>query len=539
VKASFFNREAEMYKRILNIFIATQDHQLETHLLDVQPYERFTHRFHTHPQADQANIQGCAVIILDFETVTPDSLARIHNAKDESAVIIGCFTPENLHILTDTYHLFEQVWIKPLTKSRIQSSFSGILKRFKQHEDAVLHQKYLDTLIDSLPELIWFKDARGANLKVNDSFCKTVNKTKAQIEGRGHYYIWDLEPDEYAQGEYICLESEEIVLNKKETCLFDETVKCGNELRKFKTYKSPIFDTDGEVIGTVGFAHDVTDLQNLMIELNILVESLPFAIMVTDKDTKITSINQKFIDMFKMERKELVGKVIDSFLDKTRKFTRSKRWTIDRDGDSTLFFSEDKTLKLHDENLLDIFGIQAGHIYLFADITLEHQHKNKLLIDANTDHLTKLNNRRSLQDFMRKTPPQPDTALLLADLDNFKEVNDLHGHDEGDKVLVAFASLLQQIFPAENLFRLGGDEFAIILPNVTDSVIPKRYVEQLLAEFEEKVVRQFPHTNISVSIGIAMDLENDGNFGELFKKADMALYDSKTSGKSAYTFWSR
>jgi diguanylate cyclase (GGDEF)-like protein/PAS domain S-box-containing protein len=539
VKASFFNREAEMYKRILNIFIATQDHQLETHLLDVQPYERFTHRFHTHPQADQANIQGCAVIILDFETVTPDSLARIHNAKDESAVIIGCFTPENLHILTDTYHLFEQVWIKPLTKSRIQSSFSGILKRFKQHEDAVLHQKYLDTLIDSLPELIWFKDARGANLKVNDSFCKTVNKTKAQIEGRGHYYIWDLEPDEYAQGEYICLESEEIVLNKKETCLFDETVKCGNELRKFKTYKSPIFDTDGEVIGTVGFAHDVTDLQNLMIELNILVESLPFAIMVTDKDTKITSINQKFIDMFKMERKELVGKVIDSFLDKTRKFTRSKRWTIDREGDSTLFFSEDKTLKLHDENLLDIFGIQAGHIYLFVDITLEHQHKNKLLIDANTDHLTKLNNRRSLQDFMRKTPPQPDTALLLADLDNFKEVNDLHGHDEGDKVLVAFASLLQQIFPAENLFRLGGDEFAIILPNVTDSVIPKRYVEQLLAEFEEKVVRQFPHTNISVSIGIAMDLENDGNFGELFKKADMALYDSKTSGKSAYTFWSR
>jgi len=528
-----------MYKRILNIFIATQDHQLETHLLDVQPYERFTHRFHTHPQADQANIQGCAVIILDFETVTPDSLARIHNAKDESAVIIGCFTPENLHILTDTYHLFEQVWIKPLTKSRIQSSFSGILKRFKQHEDAVLHQKYLDTLIDSLPELIWFKDARGAHLKVNDSFCKTVNKTKAQIEGRGHYYIWDLEPDEYAQGEYICLESEEIVLNKKETCLFDETVKCGNELRKFKTYKSPIFDTDGEVIGTVGFAHDVTDLQNLMIELNILVESLPFAIMVTDKDTKITSINQKFIDMFKMERKELVGKVIDSFLDKTRKFTRSKRWTIDREGDSTLFFSEDKTLKLHDENLLDIFGIQAGHIYLFVDITLEHQHKNKLLIDANTDHLTKLNNRRSLQDFMRKTPPQPDTALLLADLDNFKEVNDLHGHDEGDKVLVAFASLLQQIFPAENLFRLGGDEFAIILPNVTDSVIPKRYVEQLLAEFEEKVVRQFPHTNISVSIGIAMDLENDGNFGELFKKADMALYDSKTSGKSAYTFWSR
>ena len=523
-----------MYHRLLTIFIASQNPQLETLLQGVQPEERFSHRFVCSPTVDETDLSDYSVIILDFETVAPESLKRIEAIKDEQVVVIGCFTSGSFPVLAENYHLFDQVWIKPFAEDKLRASFAGILRHLKEREEAILGQKYLDTLIDSLPELIWFKDARGAHLKVNDSFCRTVNKTKAQIEGRGHYYIWDLEPDEYAQGEYICLESEETVLNKKETCLFDETVKCGNELRKFKTYKSPIFDTDGEVIGTVGFAHDVTDLQNLLIELNILIEGMPFPVMVTDKDRYITSVNQKFIDIFALDRTEFIGKKVDFLIDESKSFTGSKRWIIEREKEGTLLLSKNKVLKIHDERLLDIFGVLAGHVYLFVDITLEHQHKNKLLIDANTDHLTKLNNRRSLQDFMRKAPCQLGTTLLLVDLDNFKEVNDQHGHDEGDRVLVAFSDLLQQLFPAENLFRLGGDEFAIILPQVEGADSPKQCAEQLLAAFEVKVARKFPHTKISVSIGIAMDVD-DGDFGALFKKADMALYDSKKAGKSAYS----
>jgi len=528
-----------VYQRALKIFMATRHRQLETLLRGVPPLERFSHEFIISPDIAAADIKGCGVVVLDFGTVRPDCLAGIRDAMDGPALVAGCFDAGSFPVLAEWHHLFDQVWTRPFDADRVQASFSGMLRRLKEREDALLTGKYLDTLIDNLPDLIWFKDARGSHLKVNRSFCRTVNKTREQVEGRGHYYIWDIEPDEYAQGEYICLESEEIVLEKKETCLFDETVKCGGELRKFKTYKSPIFDIDGAVIGTVGFAHDVTDLQNLVIELNILIESLPFAIMVTDRDGIITSVNRKFIDIFSREKAELIGKSVDAFLDDTQLYTRSRRWTIEQDDGSTYLLSEHKILKLHDENLLDIFGVQAGHIYLFEDVTLEYHHRNKLLSDANTDHLTKLNNRRSLQDFMRKTQPQPDMVLLLADLDNFKEVNDRYGHDEGDRVLVAFADLLQRIFPAENLFRLGGDEFAIVLHNVDDAVVPRRFAERLLAGFEENVARQFPHTDISVSIGIAMDDEKEGNFGELFKKADMALYDSKKAGKNVFSFWKR
>lgn len=79
-----------------------------------------------------------------------------------------------------------------------------------------------------------------------------------QVEGRGHYYIWDIEPDEYARGEFICMESELEVMEKRKTCEFDETVKIGDEMRLLKTYKSPLFDLDGSVMGTVGVATDVT-----------------------------------------------------------------------------------------------------------------------------------------------------------------------------------------------------------------------------------------------------------------------------------------
>ncbi|TWI70749.1 PAS domain S-box-containing protein/diguanylate cyclase (GGDEF)-like protein [Desulfobotulus alkaliphilus] len=527
-----------MYQRLLKIFILAQDPQLESILKKLRPLEQFSHEIICQPHANGARLADCSVIILDSFTSNSSFIKKIHSEKNKDSFLIGCFTTENLNMLAEVHDILDQVWVRPFAEEKILSSFKKIMNGIKESEDASLTQRYLDTLIDSLPDLIWFKDARGSHLKVNNSFCKAVNKTKKQIQDRGHYYIWDIEPEEYAKGEYVCLESEEIVLNKKETCLFDETVKCQDELRKFKTYKSPIFDKDGRVIGTVGFAHDITDLQNLMIELKILMESLPFAVMVADRDKIITLINQKFMELFSLDQRDLAGSRIDSFIDESRKFTRSKKWIIEQEEENTLMLSQDTVLKIHNEPLLDIFGILAGYIYLFVDITLEHSHKNRLLMDANTDHLTGLNNRRSLQDFMRKTPCQHSTALLLADLDNFKEVNDQFGHDEGDRILVAFSTLLQQIFHADNLFRLGGDEFAIVLPDMKKNEAPCQYAEKILTGFDSVLLKQFPHTRVSVSIGIAIDVDDSENFGELFRRADMALYEAKNAGKSAFRFWS-
>jgi len=373
-----------VYHRVLKILIVTETHQLETILCGVAPAERFSYEFSCCPDINGIDLKGYGVIVLDYESAEAISLEKIVAAKDEQALVVGCFSAEGFSVLAEQYPFFDRIWITPLVEEKIRSSFAGIVSLIKENEDSALTQKYLDTMIDSLPDLIWFKDAKGAHLKVNKSFCRAVNKSKAQIEGRGHYYIWDLEPDEYAQGEYVCLESEEIVLNQKETCRFDETVKCGNELRKFKTYKSPIFDTDGSVIGTVGFAHDVTDLQNLLIELNILVESLPFAVMITDRDRTITSVNQRFLDNFTIDRAEVIDQPVDSLLDETKTFTRSKKWSLEQTEENILLISENKVLRIQEEKLLDTFGMLAGYILLFMDTTLEHRlrEEKKKLEDA-------------------------------------------------------------------------------------------------------------------------------------------------------------
>lgn len=125
-----------------------------------------------------------------------------------------------------------------------------------------------------------------------------------------NYYIWDIEPDEYAKGEYVCLESEEIVLREKKNCLFDETVKIKDSMRKFKTYKSPLFDRDGDVLGTIG-AGKMLDLQNLQIEMNILFESLPFGVIATDKDQCVTGVNRNSLALFSAQSKGLLGEKFD------------------------------------------------------------------------------------------------------------------------------------------------------------------------------------------------------------------------------------
>lgn len=112
---------------------------------------------------------------------------------------------------------------------------------------------YLEATINNIPNLVWYKDKDGVHEKVNDSFCRTVNKTKQQVEGQRHAYIWDVEQDDPA-----CIESEHQVMSKKHTFVSEEIIKTGEGMRTLMTYKSPLYNLDGNVMGTVGVAIDVT-----------------------------------------------------------------------------------------------------------------------------------------------------------------------------------------------------------------------------------------------------------------------------------------
>ena len=526
-----------MYHRIVNVCIFADDFFIEDVLKQVDPLQNIEFEISTYGIIDLDVLKDCSLIIVNLP-FNSEMIREICAAKTSESFFVVCADAHDFTVCSENYRYYDEVWTKPLDSEKIAFLFGKIASRAKKNEDSCLTEKYFDTLIDSLPDLIWFKDARGAHLRVNKSFCEAVGKTKKDVQGRGHYYIWDIEPDEYAKGEYVCLESEEIVLREKKNCLFDETVKIKDSMRKFKTYKSPLFDRNGDVLGTVGVARDVTDLQNLQIEMNILFESLPFGVIATDKDQHVTGVNRKSLALFSAQSKGLLGEKFDGLLKAFADDCSSEQRLIEDSRDGVFLLSSERVFKIQQEKLLDVFSEFAGYIYLFLDVTEEYYHKHQLIFDANTDYLTRLNNRRKLHDFLRNTPCMSGTALLLADLDNFKQINDQYGHDEGDRILVAFADVLRDNFDPENIFRLGGDEFAVLFPGARQDKeqmleAAHRCARVIISELERLSI----HQDLSVSIGIAVTSSDDEDFGSLFKKADIALYDSKCSGKNTCCLW--
>jgi two-component system cell cycle response regulator len=161
---------------------------------------------------------------------------------------------------------------------------------------------------------------------------------------------------------------------------------------------------------------------------------------------------------------------------------------------------------------------------------------------ALVDPLTGLNNRRFLETHLATMLDQAQRrraplSLMIFDIDHFKSVNDTHGHDCGDEVLKGFADRLRRVIRAGDLLcRLGGEEFVIVMPNSSIEVATKVAERTRSAIQEEPFVidnagRTIP---ITVSIGVA-GRGPDGDPDSLYRRADRALYRSKSEGRNRVT----
>ncbi|MDE7429247.1 MAG: PAS domain-containing protein, partial [Lachnospiraceae bacterium] len=139
------------------------------------------------------------------------------------------------------------VWIMPMSDEELRFRFLRWQQTYKMSKDFWETAHFLEATINNVPNLIWYKDKDGVHEKVNNSFCQAVSKTKQQVEGRRHAYIWDVEEDDPS-----CIESEHQVMSKEQTLVFEETIMAGEETRTLMCYKSPLYTCDGTVMGTVG-----------------------------------------------------------------------------------------------------------------------------------------------------------------------------------------------------------------------------------------------------------------------------------------------
>lgn len=155
---------------------------------------------------------------------------------------------------------------------------------------------------------------------------------------------------------------------------------------------------------------------------------------------------------------------------------------------------------------------------------------------ARTDGLSGLLNRRAFEDeidvLLEKRGGQlPVGCFVIADLDDFKQINDQHGHDVGDAVIVCFADILRQCVVDEVVVgRMGGEEFGVFLP-CTNQQSARLFAEAVCGAFRAGPVDGFDLEHPpTASFGVA-EMEVDESVSELFRRADVALYAAKESGK--------
>lgn len=482
--------------------------------------------------AADTSVQTADIIICDLEG--NDVIKALADAKQGASVILSAGSDCVQQLDAKDYDCLTDIWTKPYDENFATFKIKQLFTNLKTVKDRNLLQNYLDTIINSIPNLIWFKDSKGSHVKVNDGFCRAVGKTKDDVEGRGHYYIWDIEPEEYAQGEYICLESEELVLEARKTCVFDENVKTKDGMRQFKTYKSPIFDDNDNLIGTVGVAQDVTDLKNIGAELEIVLSTIPFSVFLTNEEGVIINVNDTGVRYFGDKEKLLGLECV--------KWKEENLCELSKVNDKgfatakTRVAGHPRDMDVYESPIFDIFSNNVGSMLMCRDVTIERQLEKQVRQNANTDWLTGLYNRRYFYEYLARNKSL-NLNLFYMDLDNFKEINDVYGHQVGDDVLVTVSRLLRRVFGDSFVIRVGGDEFlAAVFGKKTKEELGN-LADEFLAALGQMTASDERIEKLSASVGIAICNDKDIDIDALIKQSDSALYDAKNNGKNQYKFY--
>lgn len=179
---------------------------------------------------------------------------------------------------------------------------------------------------------------------------------------------------------------------------------------------------------------------------------------------------------------------------------------------------------------------------IVINIDAEKKAEHQLRDSAQRDSLTKLLNkdtaRRRAEEYLNRRADGVTCAMLIIDLDNFKQVNDQYGHLFGDAVLTQVAREIEKMFRNQDIVaRIGGDEFLVLMRNVSDRTLVENRCRRLLRILRNIFRNQNHDLPLSCSIGVAMVPEHGSTYYDLFNRADQALYRAKAGGKDDVVFY--
>lgn len=283
-----------------------------------------------------------------------------------------------------------------------------------------------------------------------------------------------------------------------------------------------------------------------------LLEEINLFYCELDLDGRIIIFNAPFCRALGYERKELTGLPCETLMEGTSRemfnlaLAEVLRSSLPRRRFDYILQKKNGTL-LHTETsiflLTDDQRHPVGYRILFQDITRRKQAEELIKKLAFQDTLTGLPNRRLFHDRLVLALNQAKRnkerlAVMMVDLDHFKEVNDSKGHYVGDLLIQAVGQRLTNLLrKGDTVARLGGDEFVLLFPSLRKPEHAKRIAEKILGAFTESFFLEGHEINITPSIGVAIYPDHGENMDLLLKNSDTAMYAAKDDGRNTFEYY--
>lgn len=285
--------------------------------------------------------------------------------------------------------------------------------------------------------------------------------------------------------------------------------------------------------------------------LSRAIEQSPVSVVITDPSGNIEYVNPRFEELTGYSASEATGRELGfAMVDQDSAQALSELWSTVSGGRewSGEFCSARRDGQLLWEQvsvspLTDSDERITHYVVIKEDITVRRSYEEQLLRQAHYDQLTGLANRVLMIDRMNVAleSAQRDghkCALLVIDLDHFKNVNDSLGHSIGDNLLKESAGRLSGcIRGGDTLVRMGGDEFVVIMPKIESAREAQKVAEQIVQQFERPFTIIGKQYRVTASIGIAIYPEDGKNPHLVLRNADLAMYKAKDLGRNQYHFF--
>ncbi|MGX2962017.1 EAL domain-containing protein (plasmid) [Peribacillus sp. JNUCC 23] len=415
-------------------------------------------------------------------------------------------------------------------------------------------------IMEEIVDFVCLKDGEGKWIRMNSN---SSNKNLLQLDylyflGKKDNDLARLYPNFQVFFENCRISDEETWLNGKITKFEESVYNIEDEMRIFDIIKVPFFNVDGSRNELLILGRDITNEKKNETDLEIKIKELEdfkFAldessiVAITDHRGIITYVNNKFCEISKYSKNELIGnnhRIVNSGYH-PKSFMKSM-WKTIQDGRVWMGNIKNKAkdgsnywVKTTIIPFVDNKGIPYQYISIRQDITEQMKMEEQILYNSYHDELTGLRNRRYLKDNLNQwinENKNNQMALLFLDLNRFKFINDTLGHSVGDQVLREVSNrIFTYLHEKAELYRFGGDEFIIALKNCTIND-----VNELANEINHLLSPSF-HINdeslyLSASVGISLFPSDGVDIETLVKKADSAMYVAKKKGMNSIQFYS-